>query len=250
MSFRIATCDFPDRAADAKAMWRLLEDRLAETPVDLLVLPELAGVDSFWTSRDFDDVTWRQAVAIHATLAEELKGIAARRIMGTRVVDIDGLRLNENFLWKPETGLARGRPKAWLPQQEGGWEASWFDRGPQNILPQRDGELCFAELVCTEIIVSTAARRLGQAGVQLIAAPRATGAHARWEVATRMVAIAAGAFVVTANRRGGRLAGGSWIVTPDGEILARTTERNPIITLEIDLAAADAAKQTYPRNVK
>jgi N-carbamoylputrescine amidase len=65
-----------------------------------------------------------------------------------------------------------------------------------------------------------------------------------------MVAIAAGAFVVTANRRGGRLTGGSWIVTPDGEILARTTADNPIITLEIDLADADAAKQTYPRNVK
>lgn len=250
MSFRIATCEFPDRAADAKSMWRFLEDGLAGTPVDLLVLPELAGVDSFWESPDFDDATWRRAVAIHATMAEELKHIAARRIMGTRAVDVDGLRWNESFLWKPKVGLVRGRPKAWLPQQEGGWEASWFDRGPQNILPQRDGELCFSELVCTEIIVSTAARRLGQAGVQLIAAPRATGGHARWEVATRMVAIAAGAFVVTANRRGGRLAGGSWIVAPDGDILARTTADNPIVRLEIDLAAADAAKLTYPRNIK
>jgi N-carbamoylputrescine amidase len=250
MSFRIATCEFPDRADDAGAMWRRLEDQLAGTPVDLLVLPELAGVDSFWASPDFDEATWQRAVAIHARLGEKLKRIAAARIMGTRAADVDGLRWNENFLWKPETGLVPGRPKAWLPQQEGGWEVSWFDRGPQNILPQRDGELCFSELVCTEIMVSTAARRLGQAGVQLIAAPRATGPHPRWEVATRMVAIAAGAFVVTANRRGGTLTGGSWIVTPDGDILARTTEDNPIISLEIDLAAADAAKQIYPRNIK
>lgn len=250
MSFRIATCEFPDCAGDAGAMWRRLEDQLAATPVDLLVLPELAGVDSFWVNPHFDHATWQQAVTIHAAIAEELKRIAARRIVGTRAVDVDGQRWNENFLWKPGTGLVAGRPKAWLPQQEGGWEASWFDRGPQNILPQRDEELCFSELVCTEIIVSTAARRLGQAGVQLIAAPRATGAHARWEVATRMVAIAAGAFVVTANRRGGSFAGGSWIVTPDGEILGCTTEDNPIISLDIDLAAADAAKHTYPRNVR
>jgi len=51
-------------------------------------------------------------------------------------------------------------------------------------------------------------------------------------------------------RRGGSLAGGSWIVAPDGEILARTDQENPIVDLEIDLSAADQAKQTYPPNVR
>ena len=114
----------------------------------------------------------------------------------------------------------------------------------------RDGALCFSELVCTELMVSTAARRLGQSGVQVIAAPRATGAHPRWEVAARMTAIAAGAFVVTANRRGARLAGGSWIVSPDGDILARTNLNAPIVSLEIDLALVERARLTYPRNVR
>jgi N-carbamoylputrescine amidase len=250
MRLRVATCEFPDRANAAKAMWRRLESELGEAPVDLLVLPELAGVDSFWTNSDFDRVAWCQAVAIHALITDDLRNIAARRVAGTRAVEAAGQRWNQTFLWKPETGLMPGRPKAWLPEQEGGWEATWFDRGPQNVLPVRDDEICFAELVCTEIMVSTAARRLGQAGVQLIAAPRATSSHPRWEVATRMTAIAAGAFVVTANRRGGGLSGGSWIVTPDGDILARTSEDNPIISLDIDLATADAAKQTYPRNVR
>ncbi|NLS68235.1 carbon-nitrogen hydrolase family protein [Bradyrhizobium brasilense] len=250
VSFRVASCEFPDRAYEAGAMWRRLEGELTKAPVDLLVLPELAGVDSFWESPVFSEAVWRQAVATHAGISDELKHLTAKRIVGTRAVEVDTRRWNEIFLWKPETGLVRGRPKAWLPQQEGGWEATWFERGPQNVLPVRDGGLCFAELVCTEIMVSTVACCLGQAGVQLIAAPRATGGHARWEVATRMAAIAAGAFVVTANRRGGSLAGGSWIVAPDGDILARTSEANPIISLDIDLAAADAAKQTYPRNVR
>jgi len=250
VSFRIATCEFPDRADEARAMWNRLASELARAPADLLVLPELAGVDSFWTSPVFKEDAWRRSVAIHATIGDELKRLAAKRVVGTRAVEVDGRRWNETFLWKAETGLMRGRPKAWLPQQEEGWEATWFDRGPQNVLPVRDGELCFAELVCTEIMVSTAARRLGQAAVQLIAAPRATGGHPRWEVATRMAAIAAGAFVVTANRRGGGLAGGSWVVTPDGDIAARTSDDSPIMGLDIDLAAADAARQTYPRNVR
>ncbi|MDH2350292.1 carbon-nitrogen hydrolase family protein [Bradyrhizobium sp. SSUT112] len=250
MSFRIATCEFPDRADAARKAWQRLRDELPDEPVDLLVLPELAGVDSFWAHPKFDEVAWRDAVAIHANLSDDLKRIRARRILGTRAIDVDGPRWNETFLWKPETGLRRGRPKAWLPEQEGGWEATWFDRGPQSVPAVRDDELCYAELVCTEIIVSEAARRLGQAGVQLIATPRATGGHARWEVATQMAAIASGAFVVTANRRGGSLAGGSWIVAPDGDILARTSVEIPVIWLDIDLSLADAAKQTYPRNVK
>ena len=219
-------------------------------PVDLLVLPELAGVDSFWSSPTFDEAVWRQAAATHATLDEHLRRIAAKRIVGTRAVAEGTRRWNETFLWTPERGLVRGRAKALLPQQEGGWEETWFDRGSQYAEPVRDGALCFSELVCTELMVSTAARRLGQSGVQVIAAPRATGGHPRWEVAARMTAIAAGAFVVTANRRGATLAGGSWIVAPDGDILARTNESAPIISLEIDLALVDSARLTYPRNVR
>jgi len=250
MTFRLATCEFPDRADAAKQMWRRLEEGLGKAPVDLLVLPELAGVDSFWTIPVFDEAVWRCAITTHAAISDELKGLAAKRVIGTRAIETAGRRWNETFLWTPARGLVRGRPKAWLPQQEGGFEQTWFDRGPQNVLAVHDGELCFAELVCTELIVSTAARRLGQAGVQLIAAPRATGAHPRWELAARSAAIAAGAFVVTGNRRGGCLAGGSWIVAPDGDILARTDQENPIVSLEIDLSAADRAKQTYPRNVR
>ena len=249
MTFRIATTDFPDRADQAAEMWQRLAAEFAKSPVDLLVLPELAGVDSFWSSPTFKDAVWRQAVAVHATLEEQLRPIAAKRILGTRAVAEDGKRWNETFLWTPERGLVRGRAKALLPQQQGGWEETWFDRGSRYPEAVRDGEFCFSEMVCTELMVSTAARKLGQSGVQVIAAPRATWSHPRWEVASRMVAIAAGAFVATANRRGERLAGGSWIVTPDGDILARSNESAPIVSLEIDLALVASARLTYPRNV-
>lgn len=250
MTFLVATCEFPDRADLAGEMWQRLAAEFERQPVDLLVLPELAGVDSFWSSPTFDEAVWRRAAVMHETLDEHLRRIAARRIMGTRAVTEGTRRWNETFLWTPERGLVRGRAKALLPQQEGGWEETWFDRGAQHARPVRDGALCYSELVCTELMVSTAARRLGQSGVQVIAAPRATGGHPRWEIAARMTAIAAGAFVVTANRKGESLAGGSWIIAPDGDILARTNEAARIVSCEIDLGLVDTARLTYPRNVR
>ena len=77
MTFLIATCEFPDRADQADGMWQRLAVELGKSPVDLLVLPELAGVDSFWSSPTFDEAVWRRAVAVHATLDEHLRRIAA-----------------------------------------------------------------------------------------------------------------------------------------------------------------------------
>jgi N-carbamoylputrescine amidase len=247
---KITVCDFPDAAAEAGSAWDHLAGVLAAAPTDLLVLPELADADSFWTSPDFDEAIWREAVARHARLPEQLQRLAARRVLGSRAVEVNGQRLNESFLWTADRGLVPGRPKAWLPQQNKGWEETWFDHGPPVVDPVEDDGLRFAMLICTEIIVSPAPRALGKAGVQLIAAPRATGGHRRWETATRMAALSAGAFVATANRRGGGLVGGSWIVGPDGEELARTDAATPVVTIEIDLAEADKAKSTYPRTVK
>ena len=47
MTFLIATCEFPDRADQADAMWQRLAAEFDTSPVDLLVLPELAGVEQF-----------------------------------------------------------------------------------------------------------------------------------------------------------------------------------------------------------
>lgn len=246
---KITVCEFPDDVAEADRAWDQLA-RALEEPTDLLVLPELAAAGSFWTQPTFDQAVWDEAVARHALLPAQLRRLAARRVLGTRAVDREGRRLNESFLWTPARGLAAGRTKAWLPQQENGWEATWFDHGPPIVGPVDDDGLRFAMLICTEVIISRAPRALGWAGVHLIAAPRATGGHHRWEVATRMAAISAGAFVATANRRGNGLVGGSWIVGPDGEELVRTDAANPVATIEIDLAEADRAKWTYPRTVK
>jgi N-carbamoylputrescine amidase len=250
IAVKITICEHPDSTAESAAAWAGLRIILDSASTDLLVLPELAGIGSFWTIPKFDMPTWQDSVSRQRKVDAAVASLNARRVVGSRAVDQDGLRLNQAFLWTPHDGLVPGRSKAWFPEQEDAWEATWFHPGRKDIGTVEDRQLSFATLLCTEIMVSGAARSLGKLGVQLIAVPRATGGHHRWETATRMTAISAGAFVVTANRRGGMFQGGSWIVDPDGQEIARTNEKNPVVTVEIDLSLADRAKQTYPRNVE
>lgn len=247
---KITVCEVPDRAMP-DGEWAALLAALTATPTDILVLPELAGTRAFWVDPQFDRATWHEAIEQTGALAEAAKGFAARCVLGSRAIARDGKRLNETYIRTADGRLRSGRSKAWFPEMEGAWEATWFDAGSNDktIAPVRQDGLSVATLLCTEVIVSGAARALGKAGTQLIAAPRATGGHPRWDIATRMAAVSAGAFVATANRRGETFAGGSWIIDPEGEVLARTSADTPIVTVDIDLSVADRAKQTYPRNV-
>ena len=67
-------------------------------------------------------------------------------------------------------------------------------------------------------------------------------------------AVLAGAFCLSSNRvgpnsEGGPFGGMGWVIDPDGEILALTSEDAPFATVDIDLGAAEHAKATYPRYV-
>jgi hypothetical protein len=65
----------------------------------------------------------------------------------------------------------------------------------------------------------------------------------------------AGAWCLSSNRAGpGRVypwGGGGWIIEPEnGEVVGVTSASEPFLTRDIDLAAAEAAKETYPRYVR
>jgi N-carbamoylputrescine amidase len=100
------------------------------------------------------------------------------------------------------------------------------------------------------------ARAYGQAGVHLLATPRATEKHTvdKWLAGGRAAAVIAGAFSLSSNHfsrseRPVPLGGQGWVIDPDGDVLALTTPQEPFATVEIDPNAAERAKQTYPRYV-
>jgi hypothetical protein len=39
------------------------------------------------------------------------------------------------------------------------------------------------------------------------------------------------------------------VVSPEGEMLAETSAETPFVRVEVDLADADRAKRSYPRNL-
>jgi predicted amidohydrolase len=67
----------------------------------------------------------------------------------------------------------------------------------------------------------------------------------------RHAAARSGAYSLSSNRihDDGSCGGVGWVISPDGELLARTSPEQPARTVDLDLAAAAAAKASYPRYV-
>jgi N-carbamoylputrescine amidase len=100
-------------------------------------------------------------------------------------------------------------------------------------------------------------RQYGLRGADIIAVPRVTPASSRerWLVGGRAAAIVSGAFCVSSNRSGVSVAGDAfggqgWIIDPEGDVLAVTSDAEPFATHELNLARSAEAKTTYPRYVR
>jgi predicted amidohydrolase len=100
------------------------------------------------------------------------------------------------------------------------------------------------------------ARQHGKMGAHLLVTPRASmlATVDQWLVAGRAAAIVAGAYSLSSNRRGPHpqgieFGGTGWVIDPQGVVLGTTSQAQPFLTVDVDLAEATQAKQTYPRYV-
>ena len=81
-----------------------------------------------------------------------------------------------------------------------------------------------------------------------------TGVGTAVAIGAAAAAGVAGAYCLASNRSavpgdGANLGGLGFICDPEGNVLATTTPDTPFVTADIDLTAADRAKDTYPRYV-
>lgn len=214
--------------------------------VDLVVLPELAFMPWLCATREVDPVAWARAA--EEQHLERLADIPARVVIGTRA---NG-RLNEAFAFTADTGLQVLHQKTYLPDEEGFWEASWYDRGPVSfqVIDTPAGRV--GTSVCTEMWFTQHAF----AGADIIAVPRATPIETteKWLAGGMAHAVTSGAFCVSSNRSeavsGTTMGGAGWIADPDGTMLAVTSAVQPVIVADLDLEVARTAKSTYPRYVE
>ncbi len=235
--------------------WRGLKSHLAEQGSQFVLLPEMCFAPWFCAEPKRDERVWKAAVASHEAWLERLPELPVALIAGSAPRNIAGRPQNVAYVWSREAGLKWTRSKTYLPVDEGFWEANWYDRGPIDFPLIRVDGVNIGFMICTELWFMQHAREYARLGAHLLLIPRSTGEEsiAKWLAGGQAAAVISGAFCLSSNHAGEagrmRLGGAGWICDPDGALLAITSNAEPFVTLELDLAEAEAAKSSYPRYV-
>jgi N-carbamoylputrescine amidase len=248
---RVTVCELPHEHDALHAAWTALCEHTARHSSELVLLPEFAMIEPVWEAEHFDFARWIAAEECFESWLSRLLELQAAHVVGTGPVTMDGQRFNQGYVACAASGVVPLRRKFFLPDQLGGWEAHWFDRGDADFSVYRAGALSFGLNICTELWALESYAAYAHCGVQAILSPRATAAAttAKWLSVGIAAAVRSGAYSLSSNRVDptGACGGVGWIISPDGEILATTTREVPYVTLDIDLELAVAAKTSYPR---
>lgn len=253
---RITVCELPDGRSQFHDAWADLCDHVASERSDLVLLPEMPFSRWLPETRDESEDAWAEAVADHDRWMDRLDDLAPATVAGSRPTLADGKRRNEGFVRTPESGARLVYEKSFLPEEPGFWEASWYGAGEREFpLVDCAGAAC-GFLVCTDLWAMEQARDYGRDGGHLLLNPRVTEQRTleKWRAGARTASTVSGAFLASSNRvtvaddgDGTTFGGGGWLVDPDGTVLAETSRAQPFTTVDVDLAAAERAKDTYPR---
>lgn len=252
---RLTITELPDQPTDLDVAWTALLAHVYKARSECVLLPEMPFAPWFARTRPFDATLWEAAVTMHKKWWPRLAELAPAIVLGSQPTNRAGQRVNEAFVHGGQ--YAAPHAKRYLPDDEGFWEASWYARGPAEFTLAQCGPMRVGFLICTELWFNAHARAYGKQGAHLIAVPRCTEQRSldKWLVGGRAAAVVSGAYTASANRTGANLpdapfGGQGWLISPDGEVLATTSEFEPFVTVDIDLALAEQAKSTYPRYVE
>jgi predicted amidohydrolase len=250
---RVTVCELPHEPAALESAWAALCAHTGRESPELVLLPELAMVEPLWETNRLELARWRAAEELADRWLARLPELRTPFVVGTRPITIGGKLFNEGYLAFAEGHVSPLRRKSFLPDEPGSWEGHWFDRGDAAFPPFRAGALTFGLNICTELWALDSYGEYARRGVQAILAPRATASAttSKWLAAGVAASVRSGAFGLSSNRvePTGACGGVGWIISPDGEVLARTSADAPFATVDIDLAAATAARSSYPRYV-
>ncbi len=238
-----------------ESQWTALRHHVRRSDSQLVLLPEMCFAPWFCTTPAPDDLRWREVLAAHEQWARRLPELGAATVVGTAPRALEGKKLNAAFIWTRNGGLRWHHQKTYLPNDDGYWEANWYDRAPVDFQCVSSGGIRVGIMICTEIWFLRHAREYSRQGIHLLLNPRSTphGTNEKWLSGGRTAAVVSGAFCLSSNHSGQadhiELGGAGWICDPDGAVLAVTGADQPFVTLDLDLRLAEAAKSTYPRYV-
>ncbi|MBI4730189.1 MAG: carbon-nitrogen hydrolase family protein [Acidobacteria bacterium] len=249
---RVAVIEADPTLEPGTGAWDGLAKRTAESGADLLVLNELPFGPWIATLQEFEQIRWERAVAAHARAVAALGTLGSPAIVGSRPVEVAGIRCNEAFLWT-SGGLVTLNTKQHIPWSPGYWERTWYEPGPRGFPIVEVAGLRVGVLLCSDVMFTEHARDFGRRGAHLVAVPRAMPPIAShfFRTALTMAAIAGGCFVASSNRAGAdelgqKFEGRGCVIDPLGATLAETTTNEPLMVADIDPQAATDKQRWYP----
>ena len=252
---KVTVCQMTDDQGKFKADWERLVKHVKGNGSELVLLPEMPFYSWFCSGPKFVPKVWKSAVDAHRRWMERLDELGAPLVMGTRPVDKDGRRLNQGFVWSEGGRVRDVHVKGYLPNEEGYYEATWYERGDREFDAFRALEARAGMMICSDIWAVQHARTYAKQGAHIVAIPHAAPRSSipRWVAAGSVVSVVSGTFCIASNRsgKGGGVdfgGTGGWVINPDGELLGQTSGSKPFVTVDLDLTLADAAKKTYPRD--
>jgi len=171
---RVTVCELSD-APDAFAReWEQLVAHVKAESSQLVLLPEMPFCSWFAVTDQFNAAVWHEAVATHDAWLERLMELAPAVVLGSRPVNKAGRRLNQGFVWDQTGGYRAAHLKYYLPNEDGFWESSWYERGDGKFIPISCGGARIGFQICTDLWFMEHARAYGRVGVHMIVNPRAT----------------------------------------------------------------------------
>ena len=254
---KITVCELPNEFTKFEKAWDELVGHISKHKSEVVLLPEMPFSAWLAQTRDFDSQLWEESVENHLNWIARLEELAPAMVISTRPVTFGGTRNNLGYIWEPGSGMQDGHAKYYLPDENGYWEASWYQRGDGEFSVVNTAKGRFGFLICTELWFNQHARQYGKQGAHFLVCPRVTPnpTAKKWVAGGQTAAVVSGAFCLSSNLSGitpdgGDFAGVGWIIEPgEGKVLGLTSPEQPFLTLDIDLNEAEKAKKSYPRYV-
>jgi N-carbamoylputrescine amidase len=244
----------------------------ADRGARVVLLPELHTGVYFCQSEDMRRFDQAEAVPGPTTLmlgalAEELEITIVGSVFERRTA---GLYHNTAVVLDARGQLIGRYRKMHIPDDPGYHEKFYFTPGDQGFTPITSGARRLGVLVCWDQWYPEAARLMSLNGAELLLYPTAIGWDPRddepererqreaWRTIQRAHAIANGLPVVVCNRTGHEpdpsgagpgidFWGSSFIVGPQGEMLAEaSTDKPAVLVAEIDLMRSEQVRRAWP----
>jgi N-carbamoylputrescine amidase len=254
---KLGVCEAPMQLLPRSGDWQALAEAVRAAAPDLFLLNEMPFGDWIANGPERDPEVLERSHRLHAEGLDRLGDLQVPTVLSSQAVLEDHRSVNQGYVWNAQDDVTPIHTKQFFPNEEGYYEARWYDRGEQRFEIGNAGGVGVGFLICTDVMFLEWARYYGRHGADLLLVPRATplASLERWKTVIAAAAIVSGCYVASSNRSGtpewGIAFGGrGWIFDPWGDLLAETSSDRPVVTAEIDLAKVQEAKREYPRYVE